>query len=41
MPSAAGTLEGGGVSLTEFMKLTKVPIVIYFGDNIPKQATAS
>jgi hypothetical protein len=41
MPSAAGTLEGVRVPLTEFMKLTKMPIVIYFGDNIPEQPTAS
>jgi len=41
MPSAAGTLEGVAVPLTEFMKLTKMPIVIYFGDNIPEQPTAS
>jgi len=40
MPSAAGTLEGVGVPLMEFIKLTKIPIVIYFGDNIPEQPTA-
>ena len=41
MPSSAGTLEGVGVPLTEFMRLTKIPIVIYFGDNIPERPTAS
>jgi hypothetical protein len=41
MPSSAGTLEGVGVALPEFMRLTKIPIVIYFGDNIPEQPTAS
>ena len=41
MPSAAGTLEGVGVPLSEFMRLTKIPIVVYFGDNIPEQPTAS
>lgn len=41
MPSAAGTLEGVAVPLAEFMRLTKIPIVIYFGDNIPEQPTAS
>ena len=41
MPSSAGTLEGVGVPLSEFMQLTKIPIVIYFGDNIPEQPTAS
>jgi hypothetical protein len=37
MPSAGGTLEAVGVSLPEFMKLTKIPIVIYYGDYIPDQ----
>jgi len=41
MPSAAGTLEGVAVPLSEFMQLTKIPIVVYFGDNIPEQPTAS
>lgn len=41
MPSSAGTLEGVGVPLLEFMQLTKIPIVVYFGDNIPEQPTAS
>jgi hypothetical protein len=41
MPSCGHACGIYGVSLTEFMKLTKVPIFIYFGDNIPKQATAS
>lgn len=40
MPSAAGTLEGVGVTLTDFLRLTKIPIVIYFGDNIPEQPTS-
>jgi pimeloyl-ACP methyl ester carboxylesterase len=41
MPSSAGTLEGVGVPLSEFTQLTKIPIGIYFGDNIPEQPTAS
>jgi hypothetical protein len=41
MPSSAGTLEGVGVPLSEFMQLTKIPIVIYYGDNIPEQPTSS
>jgi hypothetical protein len=41
MPSAAGTLEGVAVPLSDFMRLTKIPIVVYFGDNIPEQPTAS
>ena len=35
LPSAGGTLAAIGVSLAEFTKLTKIPIVIYYGDNIP------
>jgi len=35
MPSAAGTLEGVAVPLEDFKQLTKIPIVIYYGDNIP------
>jgi hypothetical protein len=27
--------------LSDFMKLTKIPIVIYYGDNIPKQPSAN
>lgn len=34
-PSAGGTLEAAGISMSDFMKLTKIPIVIYYGDNIP------
>lgn len=30
---------GKGVPLDEFMKLTKMPIVVYFGDFIPKEET--
>src|SRR5512139_1274023 len=41
MPSSAGALEGVGVPLSEFTQLTKIPIGIYFGDNIPEQPTAS
>ena len=37
MPSAAGTLEAAGIPLQDFMKLTKIPIVIYYGDYIPAQ----
>lgn len=41
MPSSAGALEGVAVPLSEFMQLTKIPIVIYYGDNIPEQPTSS
>ncbi|WP_264564343.1 alpha/beta hydrolase [Flavobacterium sp. N3904] len=34
-PSAGGTLEASGISMADFMKLTKIPIIIYYGDNIP------
>lgn len=36
-PSSGGTLEGVPVPLSDFMKLTKIPIVIYYGDYIPEQ----
>jgi hypothetical protein len=41
MPSSAGALEAVGVPLTEFMALTKIPIVIYYGDNIPDTPSAN
>lgn len=37
MPSLTGPLEGVGVALEPFMALTKIPIVLYFGDNIPEE----
>jgi hypothetical protein len=37
MPSSAGELTASSVPLSDFMKLTKIPIVIYFGDNIPER----
>lgn len=39
MPSANGTLEGMGISLSEFKKLTSIPIVVFFGDFIPEHPT--
>lgn len=39
MPSAAGTLSPETVSLTDFNKLTRFPIVIYYGDNFPTEPT--
>jgi len=41
MPSAAGKLEGVGIPLAEFMKLTRIPIVIYYGDFILKEPVAN
>lgn len=35
MPSLTGALEGVAIPLDQFMALTKIPIVIYYGDNIP------
>jgi len=34
-PSSGGTLNAVGVPMEDFMKLTKIPIIIYYGDNIP------
>lgn len=33
--SSAGPLEAVGVSMEDFLKLTKIPIIIYYGDYIP------
>jgi pimeloyl-ACP methyl ester carboxylesterase len=41
MPSAYGPLDGVGVPLAEFMRLTRIPIIIFYGDNIPAQPTTS
>lgn len=40
MPSAAGTLSPEIVPLADFLKLTRIPIVIYYGDNFPTTPTA-
>lgn len=37
IPMAGGMLEAAGVPLEEFRQLTKIPIVIYYGDFIPNQ----
>ncbi len=37
MPSSGGTLEAVAVPMQEFMQLTKIPIVIYYGDYIPNE----
>jgi hypothetical protein len=39
IPSSGGTLEAVAVPLSDFMQLTKIPIVIYYGDNIPGEPT--
>ena len=37
VPSSGGTLVAVGIPMQEFMKLTKIPIIIYYGDNIPEE----
>ena len=41
MPSSGGALEAVGVPLSEFMLLTKIPIIIFYGDNIPGEPNAN
>lgn len=35
--SKFGDLKASSVPLSQFMKLTRIPIVIYYGDNIPEE----
>jgi pimeloyl-ACP methyl ester carboxylesterase len=37
LPSSGGTLTALGVPVNEFRKLTKIPIMIYYGDFIPEK----
>jgi hypothetical protein len=39
MPSSNGTLEPVPIPVEEFKKLTRVPIILYYGDNIPTEPT--
>jgi hypothetical protein len=39
MPSAAGELKPEAIAADDFDKLTRIPIVIYYGDNIPTEPT--
>ncbi len=41
IPSSSGPLEAVSVPLSEFVALTKIPIIIFYGDNIPAQPTAN
>jgi hypothetical protein len=41
MPSSGGTLAAVAVPMSEFVRLTEIPIVIYYGDNIPAEPTAN
>ena len=37
IPMAGGIMPGFGVPMSDFMKLTEIPIVIYYGDFIPEE----
>ncbi|MGE5680399.1 MAG: alpha/beta hydrolase [Bacillota bacterium] len=37
IPMTGGTLTAKEVPPADFLKLTKIPIIIYYGDNIPKK----
>ncbi len=37
IPSSAGELRAAAASLEDFKKLTRIPVVIFYGDNIPEQ----
>ncbi|MNT34109.1 hypothetical protein D3C72_1700670 [compost metagenome] len=39
MVSAFDTLQGVPVPKADFLKLTRLPIIIYYGDNIPDRPT--
>jgi hypothetical protein len=39
--SSGGTLTASGVPMSDFMRLTKIPIIIYYGDNIPDKPSAN
>jgi hypothetical protein len=41
MPSAGGKLEASGIPMQDFMKLTRIPIIIYYGDFIPKEPNSN
>jgi hypothetical protein len=41
MASSAGSLEPVAVSQSDFTRLTKIPIIIYYGDNIPTEPVAN
>jgi hypothetical protein len=36
-PSSSGAVEAVGIPMADFQKLTRFPIVIFYGDNIPKE----
>lgn len=38
IPSAFDTMQGAAVPMEQFLALTRIPILILYGDNIPEQA---
>ena len=40
-PSSSGAVEAIAMPAAEFKKLTRIPIVIYYGDNIPQKPDAN
>lgn len=40
-PSSGGTLEAVAVSMADFLQLTKIPIILYYGDFIPAEPSAN
>jgi len=41
IPMTGGTLGASAVPMADFMRLTKIPIVIYYGDYIPEKQIAN
>ncbi|SDE53255.1 alpha/beta hydrolase [Belnapia rosea] len=39
IPTSFDTIEGMPVPMSDFMALTRIPIVVFYGDNIPAQPT--
>jgi hypothetical protein len=39
IPSAFDTVQGAAVPLSQFLALTRIPILVFYGDNIPDQPT--
>jgi pimeloyl-ACP methyl ester carboxylesterase len=37
LPSSGGALAATGVPMAQFMKLTKIPIIVFYGDFIPER----
>ena len=41
MPFGSRTFTPPTIPLSDFMQLTRVPIVVYYGDNIPEQPSTN